>query len=65
VHQQWRWWGGWHPPQLLSATGVTTVLVRLPPAREGRRAENGATLVETNASPVVAATGALETIKYA
>jgi hypothetical protein len=58
--------GGRYPPQLLSATGVTPVLLRLPPAREGRRAETGATLVETIASPVAAAAGALETInKYA
>jgi chitin-binding protein len=57
--------GGRHPPQLLSATGVAPVLLRLPPAREGCRAEIGATLVETIASPVATAAGALETMKYA
>ena len=44
--------------RMLSATGVQMVLLRLPPAREGHRAENGATRVRTTACPVAMAAGA-------
>jgi uncharacterized Zn-binding protein involved in type VI secretion len=48
----------------VSVTGVLPVLVRLPSAREGHRAETGATLMETDASLDAAAAGALETVKF-
>ena len=54
-------------PLLLPAvtvTGVRTVLVRLPSAREGNWAINGATLVKTNASQIVAVAGAPPRISH-
>jgi hypothetical protein len=50
--------------QAVSVTGVLPVLVRLPSAREGHRAETGATRMETDASLDAAAAGALETVKF-